>query len=81
MTHLEGAKSKELERKNTRVQIEAHGHLGDFSGEYFIKVGQEWKTAARIAKDFLNYVRKGWEKQMEELFKDLEDLEKIEGAS
>jgi len=67
-----------MKRKDTVVKIEAHGYLGDFSEEYLLKPGLEWKTAAQAMRDFLNYVRKGWEKQIEELFLALDELEKIE---
>ena len=62
----------------TKVKIEAHGHLGDFSKEYFIEPGKEWATTAHILRDFFNYVHEGWERQWQKLFKALEELEKIE---
>lgn len=62
----------------TKVKIEAHGHLGDFDREYFIEVGKEFSTTAKILKEFYDYVRVGYEKRWQELFKALEELEKIE---
>jgi len=67
-----------LKAKNTEVKIEAHGHLGGFSETYYLRPGQEWLTAARAMREFLSYVRKGWEERMAELFKALDELEKIE---
>jgi len=64
--------------ENTRVKVEAHGHLGDFSKEYVIEPGKEWKTTARIMREFMSYVWEGWEKKNQELFKALEELEKME---
>jgi len=66
------------EENVTKVTIEAHGHLGDFSREYFIEPGKEFTTTAKILKEFYDYVRSGYEKRWQELFKALEELEKIE---
>ena len=62
----------------TRVKIEAHGHLGDFSREYFIEEGKELEELATIFKEFVVYVLKGKEKLIMEVLGELAAIEAME---
>lgn len=62
----------------TKVKIEAHGHLGDFSREYFIEAGKELEELTAIFKEFVVYVLKGKEKLVMEVLGELAAIEAIE---
>ena len=62
----------------TKVKIEAHGHLGDFSREYFIEAGKELEELTKIFMEFVVYVLKGREKLIMEVLGELAAIEAIE---
>ena len=62
----------------TKVKIDAHGHLGDFSKEYFIEEGKELKELSAIFKEFVVYVLKGREKLIMEVLGELSAIEAME---
>ena len=62
----------------THVKIEAHGHLGDFSREYFIEEGKELDELTKIFKEFVVYVLKGREKLIMQVLGELAAIEAIE---
>lgn len=62
----------------TKVKIEAHGHLGDFSREYFIEEGKELEELTPIFKEFVVYVLQGKEKLIMEVLGELAAIEAIE---
>ena len=62
----------------TVVKIEAHGHLGDFSKEYFIPAGKEFEVTRKIMYEFYHYVSQAVKARYEDLFKMLEELAEIE---
>jgi len=62
----------------TQVKIEAHGHLGDFSKEYFIGKGEEIKGMVAIWKEFVVYVLRGKEKVIMEVLGELAAIEALE---
>ena len=62
----------------TLVKIEAHGHLGDFSKEYFIPAGKEFEVTRKIMYEVYHYVSTGVKARYAELFKALDELAEIE---
>ena len=62
----------------THVKIEAHGHLGDFSREYFIEAGKELEELTKIFREFVVYVLKGREKLIMQVLGELAAIEAIE---
>lgn len=62
----------------TNIKIEAHGHLGDFSKEYFIEEGKELEGLRKTFIDFVLYVLKGRKKLIVEVLGELAAIEAIE---
>ena len=64
----------------TKVNIEAHGHLGDFSKEYFVEAGKELEELTTIFREFVVYVLKGKEKLIMQVLGELAAIEAMERA-
>ena len=62
----------------TKVKIEAHGHLGDFSREYLIETGKELEELTTIFREFVVYVLKGQEKLIMNVLGELQGIEAME---
>ena len=61
----------------TYLKVEAHGHLGDFSKEYFLEEGKELNILSHeVFKDLTRYVMHGKQKIVLQIFKELALIEK-----
>ena len=63
----------------TYLKIEGHGHLGDFSKEYFLEEGKELDVLLHeVFKDLTRYAVHGKQKIVLQIFRELAMLEKEE---
>jgi len=60
----------------TVVKIKAYGHLGNFQKEYILEEGKEFDELIEIFRDLTTYARKGKQKIVLQVFRELARLEK-----
>jgi len=65
----------------THVKIEAHGHLGDYSRDFFIEEGKELENLQNIFKDFVLYVLDGKKELIMKVLGELAAIEALEKRS